>query len=425
MKKNSESLPREIWVMVCAAFSIALGYGIVAPVIPQFAKSFDVSNFAATLVVSAFAFMRLSFAPVSGWMSRRFGERNMFMTGILLVSLSSFSSFFATDYYHLLVYRGMGGIGSVTFSVAAMSLIFRWAPAGARGRASAVYGSGFLLGHIIGPVIGAFLAPLGFRPPFAIYGVFLLCAASIVKFNIPRHPDFEKSGEARDSDSHTEDALPAGAEKSEKPHRAGEKESSAAGREIFTVREALRMLYFRLILIVSFAHGWTNMGVRVAVAPLLAASIVNAPGWLAGGLLATFAVGNGIALLICGKWSDIYGRRPLILWGLFISGIFTVGMGNVTNSWILLGMSLAAGYGTGLLQPAQQGAVADIIGGRAGETVVSTFQQAGDFGQILGPVVAGLLIDHGGFAVTYDASAGILLAVALIWVLFDRRRRRS
>ena len=43
-------VPREIWVMVTAAFIIALGYGLIAPLLPQFVVSFDVSMAAAGLV---------------------------------------------------------------------------------------------------------------------------------------------------------------------------------------------------------------------------------------------------------------------------------------------------------------------------------------------------------------------------------------
>src|SRR5690606_20490216 len=57
-------LPADVWVLVVAAFAVAIGYGLVAPVLPQYAQSFDVSVTAASVVVSAFAFFRLVFAPV-------------------------------------------------------------------------------------------------------------------------------------------------------------------------------------------------------------------------------------------------------------------------------------------------------------------------------------------------------------------------
>ena len=46
-----------------AALMIALGFGLVSPVLPQFARSFDVTIAAASFVVSAFALARLVFAP--------------------------------------------------------------------------------------------------------------------------------------------------------------------------------------------------------------------------------------------------------------------------------------------------------------------------------------------------------------------------
>ena len=52
--KVQPKVPREIWVLVVAAFIIALGYGLIAPLLPQFIVSFDVSMAAAGLVVSIF-----------------------------------------------------------------------------------------------------------------------------------------------------------------------------------------------------------------------------------------------------------------------------------------------------------------------------------------------------------------------------------
>jgi MFS family permease len=59
-------MPREVFVLTAVAFAVAIGFGVVAPAIPLFAKQFDVSNTAAGAVISAFAFMRLVSALGSG-----------------------------------------------------------------------------------------------------------------------------------------------------------------------------------------------------------------------------------------------------------------------------------------------------------------------------------------------------------------------
>src|SRR5690625_1506645 len=88
MPHTSESprprLPREIWVLAGAALLIALGFGLVAPVLPQFASSFDVSVAAASFVVSAFSLTRLLFAPAGGALITRLGERRIYMAGLVI-----------------------------------------------------------------------------------------------------------------------------------------------------------------------------------------------------------------------------------------------------------------------------------------------------------------------------------------------------
>lgn len=59
-------IPSEIWILVGASFVIAVGFGLISPVLPGFAQTFDVGTTAAATVVSAFAFFRLVFAPAGG-----------------------------------------------------------------------------------------------------------------------------------------------------------------------------------------------------------------------------------------------------------------------------------------------------------------------------------------------------------------------
>ena len=129
---------------------IALGYGLVAPVLPSFARSFNVGVAATTIVVSALAAMRLVFAPGAGKLISRFGERPIYTCGMVIVAVSSFVNAAAWDYWVLLASRAFAGIGSVMFTVSAMGLLVRLAPSHMRGRVSGYYATAFLLGNIMG-----------------------------------------------------------------------------------------------------------------------------------------------------------------------------------------------------------------------------------------------------------------------------------
>src|ERR1700710_2193722 len=103
-------LPIEVAVLSVVAFFVAAGFGIVAPAIPLFARSFGVSRTAAAAVVSAFAFMRLVSALGCGRLVNRIGERLVLGTGIAIVAASSAVAGLAVNYPQLLTLRAVGGV---------------------------------------------------------------------------------------------------------------------------------------------------------------------------------------------------------------------------------------------------------------------------------------------------------------------------
>ncbi len=379
-------IPREIWVLVAAAFVIAIGFGLVAPILPQYARSFDVGISAASMIVSVFAFMRLVFAPAGGALISRLGERPVYLIGLLVVALSTGACAFAQSYGQLLLYRGLGGIGSTMFTVSAMGLIVRLAPPTIRGRVSSAYSTAFLLGNIGGPVMGSVLAGLGYRVPFLVYSVALLIAAGVVAV-------FLSGAALRPPPGAT--PLPA-----------------------MTMAQAWRDSAYRAALISGFANGWTNFGVRVALLPLFAAALPTLGAAMAGVSLTVFAVGNTLANNVSGRIVDVRGRRPLVLAGLGVNGLAIAVIGWTTTIPLFLAASLVGGLGTGLLTPAQQASLADVVGSqRNGGRVLATFQMAQDSGAILGPVLAGLLADRIGYPAAFVLTGVITLSAVLPWLV--------
>src|SRR5438552_16261408 len=82
-------LPREVPILTAVAFTVALGFGIVAPDIPAFARHFGVSTAAAAGAVSAFALMRTAGALPAGRLVDRLGEPVVMTAGIAIVPVSS------------------------------------------------------------------------------------------------------------------------------------------------------------------------------------------------------------------------------------------------------------------------------------------------------------------------------------------------
>ncbi|MGW4370737.1 MFS transporter [Nocardia takedensis] len=391
---GARALPGEIWVLVGAAFVIAIGFGLVAPVLPQFARGFGVGVAAASAIVSAFAAMRLLFAPVSGRLVQRLGERRVYLGGLLIVAASTGASALAQTYWQLLVLRSVGGIGSTMFTVSSLALLIRIAPSDQRGRVSSLWSTSFLVGSVSGPLVGGGLAGLGLRAPFVIYAVALLITTLAVHLSLrnSRLAAPELSGELR----------------------------------LMSFTAALRRPEYRAVLWSNFANGAAIFGVRMALVPLLVVEVLDQPSGMAGVALTAFAAGNVAVLFWAGGLSDRWGRKPFLVAGALICAVGTAGLGYSPNLVWLLGTSVVAGIGSGMLTPAQQAALADIIGPKArGGPVLAGFQMAADLGTVIGPIAIGALAERTSFGVALPVTGALLALAALYWAVVPEPLRRD
>ncbi len=271
-------LPWEIWVLVVASLVIALGFGVVAPALPQYARSFGVSVTAATAVVSSFAAFRLVFAPAAGALVQRLGERWVYMTGLLIVATSTGICAFVHSYWQLLVFRSLGGIGSTMFTVSAAALLVRIAPEQIRGRAQGLYGSSFLLGMVAGPAVGSAVVGLSLSAPFIIYSAALVIVAILVYFGLRRSTLLEVADEHHITP--------------------------------VTLTSALHHRTFLAALMSNFSAGWAIFGIRGALLPLLVVEVLHQRPGAAGLVFAAFAAGDVSTAFLAGSWSDDIGRKP-------------------------------------------------------------------------------------------------------------------
>jgi MFS family permease len=390
------SLPPEVAVLTAVAFSVALGFGIVAPAIPLFAKDFGVSNFAAGAVISVFALVRFASAPVAGRLVNRVGERVVLATGIGIVGVSSLLAGLSRSYPQLLLLRGIGGFGSAMFTVSSFALLLRVVGPNQRGRAAGTYQTGFLLGAIAGPAFGGPLTAWSLRAPFFVYATTLLVAGSVATVFLART------------------AL-----------REHEVEAGTADHAPTPLGTALRSSAYRAAVVNNFAVGWAVFGVRSSLIPLFVVEGLRlGPSWTGGGL-ALSAVVQALVLVPAGRLVDNRGRRPFLRAGAAFGLAAGVAMALAGGAPLfLLGMAL---YGTGsaLLGVSSAAIVGDVIGGRGG-TPVAAFQMASDAGAFLGPLVAGALADAASFEVAFLATAavsGLAFATTLVMPESQRHQR--
>jgi MFS transporter, DHA1 family, multidrug resistance protein len=378
-------MPPEVAILTAVAFTVALGFGIVAPVIPAFACQFGVSVAVAASVISVFAMMRVAGALPAGRLVDRFGEPGVMAAGIAVVAVSSVLAGFSRSFTELLVLRGSGGVGSAMFSISAQALLLGTVPGDQRGRASGLFSGGFLLGGISGPALGGLVATWSLRAPFFIYGGLLAVPAILAAVVLRRAPGRRRLAAA---------ACP-------------------PARSAATLGRAVRSRSWRAAASANLADGFAVLGVRGALVPLFVREVLHrSPVWTGIGFL-LFAVLNGAALLPGGRLADSLGRRPVLVAGCAISATGMVVLALLSGPWAYLAALAVAGFGSGLLDVAPAAMIGDIID-RDGGTVVASYQMAGDVGSVVGPVAGGFLADSASYGMAFVLAATVLGGAAVL-----------
>jgi MFS family permease len=382
MQSPFKDLPREVSILVAASFFVAVGFGIVLPAIPVFAKSFGVSNTAIGLIVSSFAITRFASGLISGKLVDLFGERLVFSSGVLMVSLFTFLAGLSHSYHQLLIFRSAGGLGSSMFSVAAGSVIMRSVDDEHRGRAQSVYNGAFLLGGISGPAIGGLLSTISLRAPFFSYSGMLLISGTVAFLFL-------------------------------KGENIGKKVKGPATTNHTTIREALAMKPYRIALIIAFLANWVFFGMRSSILPIFVTQDLNSTTAVVGYGFTISAVFQGILLMRAGRLSDTQGRRLAAIIGSVIGLLGVIVLTFAIHPWMYIISMAIIGVGGAYLSTTPASIVGDVIHGKGGQ-VIAIFQMAGDAGMMVGPIVIGWLSDLYSYRIAFAASAAVFTMAVIL-----------
>ena len=423
--------------MAAIAFCVALGFGIVAPAIPVFARTFGVSAFLAGMVVSAFAFVRLVSAPGAGALVNRLGERRVLATGLAIVAISSFAAAFAQSYPALIIMRALGGVGSSMFTVSAMALLLRTVAADQRGRATGAYQAGFLFGGVAGPAVGGLVVGISLRAPFIVYAV-TLAAATVVCLVWLRDPvpqtaqqsadqregREQSAGQVAGAPAHvaTLDAVESANEVTPETDEIVElvepdHHASPPADTTMSLGTALRNRGYLAAIATNLGNGFSIFGLRSALVPLFVVEgLRQGPGIAGLGFLVAAAT-QAVLLLPAGRLADQRGRRPAMIMGNIASVGGMVMLAFSGNVWMFYAAMAVLGISAAFLGPAPAAVVGDVTNGERSGSPVAVFQMVSDFGAIIGPLAAGLVLDSAGFGAAFAVGAvimGIGLAASLV-----------
>lgn len=178
---------RSLFIIFLTIALDAMGIGLVFPILPALLQDISPSHHTALyigLLGSLYAAMQFIFSPILGTLSDRLGRRPILLLSLAGSVLNYLLLTFSHSFMLLLIGRIVAGMSSANMSVASAYLIDISVPEQRTkyfGLSSAMFGAGF----VIGPVLGGLLGEYWLRLPFLVAALLSAINLLLAYFALP------------------------------------------------------------------------------------------------------------------------------------------------------------------------------------------------------------------------------------------------
>jgi len=174
----------QLGIIFLTIFIDLIGFGIVIPILPLYAKHFGANELTNGILVGIYSGMQFIFAPFLGRISDRVGRRPVLLVSILGTAIGFAIMGFAKTLAWLFVARIVDGISGGNISTA-QAYIADITPPEERSRAMGLIGAAFGLGFMVGPGLGGVLSQYSISLPFLVASGLALLNVIVAYFRLP------------------------------------------------------------------------------------------------------------------------------------------------------------------------------------------------------------------------------------------------
>ncbi|MBI3179354.1 MAG: MFS transporter [Deltaproteobacteria bacterium] len=364
-----------------------IGFAMVVPLLPLYAKHFGASDFAAGGLFAAYSLMQFFFAPLWGRLSDRIGRRPVLLVSIAGNVASLVVMGLAHDYTWLLASRFVGGMFAANIGVA-NAYVADVTPPSERARGMGLVGAAFGIGFVLGPFLGGELSVFGYAAPAfvaaGLAGVNLVGALFFLPESLP--PDRRTAAAASPF-----------------------VERWRLLREVEGIAPQLWVVFLQLfafsmaeIAFVLFAKARLGFDVREA-------------GRVFGYTGIVMVLVQGVLI---GRATRRHGERRLAVFGLMLVGVGLVALPlSEHGGWLLLlGLMTFMAVGQGLIQPSLSSLLSQAAPAHMQGVTLGLARSVGALARAAGPPTAGALFAHSGHSAPFLWGAAITGVAALVAV---------
>ena len=386
--REPRSTPAGFWIIWLTVAIDLIGFGIVLPLLPLFAKEFGAGPLVATTLVASYSAAQFASAPLWGRLSDRIGRKPVLVCSLLGTAIGYAITASANVVWILFAGRIIDGLTGSTFGVAQASVIDVAEPRD-RPRLLGLLGAAFGLGFVAGPIIGGLAAFGGRRVPFIVAAVVSGVNAIAALIRVPETSDRKRPAHA--------------SPRSWLPHldvmrRAGG--SSLARLALLGLLATVAFSGFESTFSLLLDHRFdASHGVVYALFTAIGLAMVLMQVRVVGPLSQKRTGGEILRVAFC---ASAIGYVLLA----------------VDGRWVSLGAALAfLVVGQGLFTPTLSSVIASSVDPASRGEAFGVQQSASALGRIAGPVLAGLLFQHLSVPSPYVVAA---VLVMIAWVSVPR-----
>lgn len=374
-------------VLFVTIFIDLLGFGIIIPILPTYARSLQASSLEIGFLAASYSLMNFIFAPFWGSLSDRFGRKPIILISVAITGLAYVVFAYSDMLWLLFVSRIVAGIGSANISAAQAYIADVTAPED-RAKNFGIIGAAFGLGLILGPPLGGFVK--------ATYGIeyigWLIVSLCTLNFILAF---FLLTESIKEKNKATRIEL----------------------NPIKDIRLALRRDTIREIMLLSFGFIVAFMMIQTTLALLWSEQVgfndkQNGYAFSFMGFVTVLVQG-----FFVGKLNQKFGEQRLVLYGsllLLVSGIiFPIFASKLLFIPFELFAILLAGLATACFTPALNAMLSQAVAMQEQGKVLGINQSFGAIARTIGPTLGGFFYDYHYFLPYWTAA--LFMAVVSYW----------
>ena len=379
-------------------FFARLSYALArSPVLPLFALYLGAGPEAIGFAVGISTVTGIFFKLPAGALSDIIGRKRTMLIGLVVFAVMPFTYLLVHDYRLLVIIRFVHGLATAIYGPVSMAVVADVAGA-KKGEMLSWFSSITIIGNLLG-------APLG--------GFILHSAAGSAA---PALPEFQRayllSGVAGMMSLLLAVGILRGDGRSERGRslREAYKRFSSGIKEVMSDKR---------VVITSGMEGLQNLtvGALEAFLPIYAVTVAGLNEFQAGLLWGIQVVATILSKPVMGRTSDRFGRKPLIVAGMFLcAGAFGV-IPLLKDFYPLMAAAIVFGLGESFVTSSSAALIADICQEKHFGTAMGTFGTIFDIGHASGPILAGFLIARYDYLYAFLFMAALLVLAVPVFVV--------